>query len=163
MSPRPPYIDILDWDPVRFSVQIADVTDEGLKAYFDEVEARLRLDHAEGRRFALVFDPRHGRPPTLEQRLIQARFIERTAPLVAEVNLGTALCTPSAVLRGMMAALFWVARSPSPQISLPSMRAALDWAIEKVVAAGLEVPKPLRSNPDAVLAEVHARGVAARF
>ena len=163
MPSRSPYIDIVDWDPVRFSVQVADVTDEGLAAYFAEVEASLHRDRAAGRRFVLVFDPRHGRPPSLEQRLVQARFIERVAPIVADVSLGTALCTPSPVLRGMAAALFWVARAASPQVSLPSMRAALDWAIEKVTTAGLELPMSLRSEPDAVLAQVHARGVAARY
>ena len=163
MPARSPYIDIVDWDPVRFSVQVADVTDEGLATYLAEVEASLLRDHAKGRRFALVFDPRHGRPPNLEQRLVQARFIERVSGIVREVNLGTALCTPSAVLRGMLAGLFWVVRSPSPQVSLASMTATLDWAIDKVVAAGLEVPEQLRSDTDGVLAEVHARGVAARF
>ena len=155
-------MDIHDWHPVRFSVQVADVTDAGLTAYFDALEQQIHRDHADGRRYVLVFDPRHGRPPNLEQRLVQARFIERVSPLVADINLGTALCTPSPLLRGMMAALFWVARGAHEQISLASMRACVDWACARVLAAGLELPPGLRDDPDGVLAEIESRALAAR-
>jgi hypothetical protein len=163
VSTRIPYVDFLDWDPIRFSFQIGPVDDEGLRAYFQGVEDQLLRDRAEGRRYVLVFDPRHGSPPSIQQRMVQARFIDRMRPVIAEVNIGNVLHTPSPVLRGMLSALFWVASSPSPQVSLGKMPDAVDWAIRQAEAAGLEVPERLREDPEGVLDELYARVDAMEF
>jgi hypothetical protein len=70
--------------------------------------------------------------------------------LFKEVSLGIVFVVASAVVRGILTALFWIRRVPVPHTIAPDLDEALSWAIARCREAGETVPARLEREGAAV-------------
>jgi hypothetical protein len=91
-------------------------------------------------RYVSITDVRgaHAMPDALTRR----RFAEASAsfePLSRVWSLGNAIVLNSEIVRHLLLAIEWVSRPESPMVYFTDLRSAIDWAIERLEAAGIPV------------------------
>jgi hypothetical protein len=72
-----------------------------------------------------------------------ARWIERTSPLARAASVGAAHVTPSAILRGLIAAVFLIHRPPTPSVFVATRREAILRGIQMLEDAHEPLPPRL--------------------
>lgn len=129
--------------PVIVQTMHGVVCDEDLDAMMSWYERFLR----DGRRHALIVHAEAGhRPLTAAQRKRIADWQNRVIDRARPSSVGTAVILESAVQRGALTTLNWIAPPPAPQKAVATMREALDFCIERLEAAGIEVPEPVHQH-----------------
>jgi hypothetical protein len=81
-------------------------------------------------------------PPS--QRKIVGDWLSRTLLLQKVVNLGIAAVTPSAVFRGLVTAIYWLARPPVPSVFVATRSAAFAEAVKAFDAARVPLSGEVR-------------------
>ncbi len=69
------------------------------------------------------------------QRQLSAEWLKHVSPLARVASVGGATVTPSAILRGLITAVFWLQPSPNPFFCLASRHDAMLKGIELLEAA----------------------------
>jgi hypothetical protein len=69
-----------------------------------------------------------------------ADWIERTSALMRASSVGAAHVTPSAILRGLITAVFWMHRPPTPSVFVATRREAILRGIRMLQAAKQPLP-----------------------
>jgi hypothetical protein len=104
-----------DWPIVLIEFPERRVPDSGLLATLDEIESLLKKAKRNREKLFFITDLTLMREITpANQRKLTAEWIKRTAPLSTAASVGGATVTPSAILRGIITALYWVHPSPTP-------------------------------------------------
>lgn len=149
----PPLFRIIDeFDPLRVLVQVSVITDENLRIHLDELLAMMAANHAGGRRNVVVIDASFGMRPSAAQLEQQADWIHAHRELLGASCLGIAFVIPSPLVRGALAAIFWIAQLPIPHTVHATLGHAIDWASARLDESGIPVPAPLRMHGAAALA-----------
>jgi hypothetical protein len=100
------------------------LSDEAIEAIFAELRGHLSSSEP----YALVFDmTRTGTPTALQRRKVVAHMADN-APAIRLVVRGLAVIAPSAVLRGVITAIFWVAPPAAPYRIFDDRDEAAEWA-----------------------------------
>ena len=109
----------------------------GMFAGFHPIHRRAR---AEGKRWALVAVTQS--PPNAVERKILAeeanKFPKEDQALIAVM----VLVIPDSIIRSVVTALSWMMRVTTPLVAAPTSSAAVDVAVERLRAIGLDVPQP---------------------
>jgi hypothetical protein len=134
----------VDWPIVLTEFPVKRVQDAelaGMFAYLEEL-----LHEAEQRRERLFFITdltcmREIAPAN--QRKQAAQFMERTSVLAKAASVGAAQVTPSAILRGIFTAVFWIHPSPMPSIFVATRKEAMVRGVGMLQAAGALLPPRL--------------------
>jgi hypothetical protein len=117
------------------------IQDEDFKQAFVHLEAVLRTGERSFQvtDLSLVTDA----PPS--QRKIAGDWTERTAELQRAYSLGGAVVAPSAVLRGILTAVHWFKKPPSPTKVVSSRSEAILHAISVLEGNGIPVNDEMRA------------------
>ena len=71
--------------------------------------------------------------------------IARFEPFSRVWSLGGAVVVDSEIVRGALTAIQWVARPQMPMVYFSDLRPAVDWAVQRLEGAGLEVTPAIRA------------------
>jgi hypothetical protein len=137
-------VDTTDWPLVLHEFPEDPVPDSVALEYHAYVEQLLREAHAAGDRHYHVIDVSRVREmPRASQRKSAADLTKRTAALSRAVGVGTAYVAPSAVMRALFTAIFWLVPPPTPNAFFATRREALRHAARALDAAGVPLPPRL--------------------
>jgi hypothetical protein len=82
------------------------------------------------------------------QRQTTGQWIKRTTDLARKTSVGGAQVTPSAVLRGIITAVFWIHPPPTPAVCVATRSDAMIVGIERLEAEHVLLPPKLASYRD---------------
>lgn len=79
--------------------------------------------------------------PTLNvsQRQVLSRWSRERSEFIRRVNLGVAIVLDSALFRATLTAYNWISEPVSPQQAVATRLEGLDWCIDKLSSAGIDV------------------------
>jgi hypothetical protein len=138
-----------DWPILLTAFPAERVPDDALRSLFAHLESSMR--EAFGRREKVFFisDLTEMRQITpANQRQIAAEFLKNTNALAKASSVGHATVTPSAILRGIMTAVFWIHPSPTPTLPVATRHEAMLKGIEMLTAAKVLLSPPLIAYRD---------------
>jgi hypothetical protein len=123
--------------------------DEDNRALLDHLEALMNDALRTGEKLFFITDLTLMREfaPAL-QRQYTGQWIKRTADLARATSVGGAQVTPSAVLRGIITAVFWIHPPPTPSVSVATRSEAMTIGIERLEAEHVVLPPRLASYRD---------------
>jgi hypothetical protein len=124
-----------DWPIVLTDFPSQSVPDDALRSVLAHLEAAMR--EALGRRERLFFitDITRMRQMTpARQRQLTGEWMKTTAELAKASSVGHATVTPSAILRGIITAVYWIQPSPKPSFSVSTVHEGMMKGIEMLVA-----------------------------
>jgi hypothetical protein len=133
----------VDWPLALMEIpehRVSDADLEGALAYFEQVMLECRKTRE---RFSLVTDlgRLHHLPPA-SQRKIAGEWLQRTAEVQKATSVGGANVTPSAIIRGIVTAIYWFQTPVVPTMFFATRNEATLQAIRWLEEAGV----PLSSN-----------------
>jgi hypothetical protein len=99
----------------------------------------------EGSRVIGIFDLSLASPLTAKQRKYQAEWLADNAPLMRFSMAALAYVVPDPIVRGVLTALFWIARPPVRHVLSSTIDEALAWSLAQCDVAGIPVAEELRS------------------
>jgi hypothetical protein len=82
--------------------------------------------------------------PNATQRRATGEWIQRTFDLQRAASLGAAQVTPSAILRGIITAVFWFQKTPTPSYFVASRDEAIRKGFDVFAEAGVPLPRGRR-------------------
>jgi len=103
-------------------------TDDAFEDYLSDLEAL----YDEEEPFALIFDARTASYLPSRYRQWQADWISDNEAMIEQYLAGTAYVIPTAVLRGVLRAVFALQDQPSPYTIVGSMDEARSWVEEQL-------------------------------
>jgi hypothetical protein len=143
-------VDTSDWPIVLVDFPAEKMADATLHAVLDCLEAIMRDAERANEKIFVINDLTHIRlVPPASQRKFTGEWIERTASLSKATSVGAAQVTPSAILRGIITAVFWFHPSPSPSFFVATREEAFARAVHSLREAGAELPARLRGQRQA--------------
>jgi hypothetical protein len=148
----------VDWPVVLLEVTEHRATDDDLRAALGRFEAIMREACKSREKFSLVTDlSRLRHLPPASQRKIAADWVNSTSELQKITNLGGANVTPSAIIRGIVTAIYWLAKPPTPAAFVATREEAMHQAIRWLEEAGTLLPPSLLVLRDKLRQEVPER------
>jgi hypothetical protein len=94
---------------------------------------------------AIVFDARRAANPNATQRSKQAAWLKSHRDPIEKYSCGSAFVIASAIIRGGLTAILWVAPIPGEHTVVATLAEGETWAIGRLSAAGVSVP-PRRAS-----------------
>lgn len=76
------------------------------------------------------------------QRRMQAEWLKAHDSVLQATGLGTAIVIRSALVRGILTAILWMAPIPGDHVVFPTYAEAEEWALRQIREAGLPAPPP---------------------
>ena len=116
---------------------------------------QMEGDQRIGRKLVAVIDLNNAAPLTATQRKTLNEWRRQTHDLSLATSLGIVFVAPSAIIRGVLTALFWLGSFGVSHKVVSTLDEAVQWAIQQLEAAKLPVPERLRVERGRVFA--HAR------
>jgi hypothetical protein len=117
------HIDVTQWPVMRYTAPAGVVSDEHMREVFDEQYTMKKL----GELHAICLDLRASGGLTPTQRKMLTAEMGRDEALTRRVTAGVALVFTSAVLRGVLTAIFWVRPAIAPTKVFSDVDVALAW------------------------------------
>ena len=102
---------------------VGDYSDDELQQFLQQMDAVLKLP---GKKAGIV-DLSDAVPGTAKQRRVHAEWIADRKPLLQRDFVAAAIVTDSAIIRGTVTAIFWIAPLPLPTHVTASMEQAEGW------------------------------------
>ena len=136
----PLYDTIEHYEPILIAIQIDQTTDENLRAYLDEQTEIWRRFATRRQKLIFVVDCSLGTSLNATQREMYAQWLNEARPLLDACLVGVAFVMTSALVRGALTAIFWLARLSAPHVVRKTLPEALEWAL--AVAKTQELPLP---------------------
>jgi hypothetical protein len=104
-----------DWPIIVMDIPEVRVADEDLRGALGYIEQLLRECQSKGVKCAQVTDMTRIRElPPASQRKYAGEWVRATAALQVATSVGGANVTPSAILRGIITAIHWIQKPPTP-------------------------------------------------
>jgi hypothetical protein len=137
-----------DWPIILIEFPAKRVDDAAFKAMLANNEALMSEAKSRGEKLFFISDLTLMRELTpASQRKATAQWVERTFDLGRAASVGAAHVTPSAVLRGLFTAVFWVKPPPTPAVFVATRGEAIVRAAQVLEAAGQRLPSRLAVRP----------------
>ena len=139
-----------DWPIVVIDFPEERVSDAALQGMFRHLEELMREAEAAQEKIFTITDLTRMRfIAPASQRKYSGEWIQRTRMLARTATVGGAQVTPSAILRGLVTAVFWFNPPPTPAISTATRAEAIAHGIELLTAAKVRVPARVLELADA--------------
>jgi hypothetical protein len=120
-----------DWPIVLIEFPEKRVPDEGLLSALGQIESLMKQAKRNREMLFFITDLTQMRETSsANQRKLTAEWMKRTAPLSKAASVGTATVTPSAILRGIITALYWLQPAPNPSFCVATRHEAMLKGIE---------------------------------
>jgi hypothetical protein len=148
----------VDWPIMLMEMTEHRASDDDLRAALARFEEIMREAYKSREKFSLVTDLsrlRHLPPPS--QRKIAADWVNSTSELQKITNLGGANVTPSAIIRGIITAIYWLARPATPAAFVATREEAMQQAIRWLEDAGALLPPSVLVLRDKLQREAQER------
>jgi hypothetical protein len=130
----------------HFPVVIITMGEELLSDDLQRMKAAFQTIFARRKKYVCITDVRGIKKlPDAKGRQEVADWWKTLAPDQRIWNLGNASVVASAPVRGALTALSWLFTSPTPQVYVADMSAALEWADERLRQADLELPRSVEA------------------
>jgi hypothetical protein len=140
-------VEAVDWPIVLVDFPAGRLADATLQAVLDALETVMREAERAKEKIFIINDLTHMRSiPPASQRKFTGEWIQRTANLSRTASVGAAQVTPSAILRGIITAVFWFHPSPSPSVFVATREEAVSRGILMLEEAGVQLPARLRQQ-----------------
>ena len=130
----------------RIHVEAGSYRDHDLTDDLAKILRQMHADRAGGVRTVSVLDLTRARPLNAMQRKHLLAWLKEFDSLVPLVSLGTAFIAPSALLRGVLTAMFWIRPYPVEQAVVSDMDEAMHWVVQRLESSGIAVPARLRQE-----------------
>jgi hypothetical protein len=139
------------------------IADEDNRALLEHLEALMNDVTRTGEKLFFITDLTSMREfaPAV-QRQYTGQWIKRTTHLARASSVGGAQVTPSAVLRGIITAIFWVHPPPTPAVCVATRSEAMSVGIERLEAEHVVLPPRLAAYRDDAVAAAAVRSGGAR-
>lgn len=121
--------DLERW-PIAVCRAYGESTDDDLRAYTGRLSELL----AREQRHVLIVDASGAKTLKGTHRQMVAEWNKANAEKLAKYRVGLVLVTRSAVLRGMITAVYWVFTPPFPYKAVDSIDSAFVWARERLTS-----------------------------
>lgn len=109
------------------------------------IRQQMEGDRRIERKVVSVIDLNNAAPLTATQRKTLNEWRRQTHDLMLSTSLGIVFVAPSAIIRGVLTALFWVGfEFGIPHKVVSTLDEAVQWAIQQLEANKLSVPERLR-------------------
>jgi hypothetical protein len=137
------------------------VTDVEFASWLERYRQVHELARTRGKQLAILYDLTQAAPLSAQQRRMQADWIRQYEMLGREVTLGVAFVTSSAVIRGILTAIFWV-RPPYAQHHVCAQPdEGLEWLFERCELRGVRIDRAMRAEIERRLGTADLRPAAA--
>jgi hypothetical protein len=93
-----------------------------------------------------VLDARKATSPTATQRAKQAAWLKTNRALLQEYSCGSVFVIESALVRGGLTAILWVAPMPVAHAVVATLEEGERWAFARLRAAGVPLPPSARAT-----------------
>jgi hypothetical protein len=123
--------DRVEDDGVSLIVLSGNPTLEELQGALDEATAWLTDLEQRGLHTSIVIDPSEMQVPSAQARRMFGEWRAEHMPLITNVCICATYVAASAVMRGVLVAIFWVARPVIPVEIVQSRDEGLRWARER--------------------------------
>lgn len=151
------YETLTQYSPILISIQTEATTDENLREYLDEQSELWRELVARGQKVVFVCDCTLGTSLSATQRGMYADWLNLTRAQLDASLVGVAFVIDSALVRGALTAIFWLARLSAPHVVHRSLDDALRWALVVAREQQLELPRWLEIAGDQAFASLVER------
>jgi hypothetical protein len=109
-------------------------------AEFDDYLERMQRRLALRKKSVVIMDARVVTQSHATQRAKQAEWLKTNRELLRLYSCGTAFVIRSAIVRGGLTAILWVAPIPSPHTVVATIEEAEQWALARLRADGVAFP-----------------------
>jgi hypothetical protein len=138
--------DTTDWPIFVIEFPPHRPTDEGFRGAFAALEVAAKQALARNElAFVLTDLTRMRETPTASQRQDAAAFMKRAEDLLRVATIGGSHITPSAILRGLITAVYWIQPTPRPSACFATRAEAIAYGIQLYQKANVPVPQALLS------------------
>jgi hypothetical protein len=143
-------METVDWPLVLMEFPEERVPDAALRALLDHLESVEReAVKAREKGFFITDLSRVREIAPASQRKYVGEWMARTWLLQKGAGVGGANVTPSAILRGVITAIFWIKPSPTPSLFVATRSEAIFRGVEMLEAAGEPISARLRQLREA--------------
>jgi cobalamin biosynthesis protein CobD/CbiB len=132
-----------DCAPVVYTRLFGAQNEEEFVEYHERLRIAMVETRSQGRRMVTILDLTEAAPLTARQRTLQSEWSRQTDALFREVSSGIVFVVASAVVRGVLTALFWIRPVPVPHAIVQDLDEAVRWAIARCRETGETVPARL--------------------
>jgi hypothetical protein len=130
-------VESVDWPIVVIDCPEQRVQDSALHDALLHLESLLQDAQAAREKVFVISDLTRMREVTpASQRKYTAEWMKRSSALLQDACVGGAHVTPSAMLRGIITAVFWLSPPPTPQIFVATRAEAVSHGVGMLEAAG---------------------------
>ncbi|MCA9685015.1 MAG: hypothetical protein KC457_22725 [Myxococcales bacterium] len=143
---------VTDYEPIRLMIQTEITTDDNLRRYLEQQTRVHQRLLAEGRRYVAVVDCSMGTRISPLQRKMYAEWLQENDEALRATLEGAAFIMPSALVRGALTAIFWVARLHAPHTVHRQLDDGLRWALRLAREKDLALSPKLRREGSKVFA-----------
>jgi hypothetical protein len=134
-------VDESDWPIIVTVFPERRVSDAALHGVLGHLESLMHHAQKRGEKLFFITDLTLMREITpASQRRFTADWLQLTATLQRTASVGAAHVTPSAILRGIITAVFWFQKPPTETVFVATRDEAVRTAIEFYEKAGLSPP-----------------------
>jgi hypothetical protein len=137
-------VDTSDWPIILVDFPPGKLQDATLRSVLGRLEELMREAERPREKVFFINDLTHMRLiPPASQRKFTGEWIQRTASLSKAASVGAAQVTPSAILRGIITAVFWFHPSPTPSVFVATREEAFSSGVRMLEEAGVLLPPRL--------------------
>lgn len=134
-------VETSDWPIILMDFPAHRFQDADFEAALGRIEQIMRDCRSAGQKCAQITDlTRMQQIAPASQRKFAGDWAKRNDALIVAVSVGGATVTPSAILRGLVTAVHWFHRPPTPNAFLATRPDGLKYVIELLEAANVELP-----------------------
>ena len=131
----------IEFDDSRWPLVVVtfrgEITDAEFNAYLKALERNLERCEKSRVKTAILFDTENGGASNAAQRKAQSEWIKKHFQHSAKWCVGYAFAIPSAIVRGMLQAIFWLSPMPSEHIVVKTRAEAELWLSSRLERAKL--------------------------
>jgi hypothetical protein len=125
---------------------IGAVTDGEFASWLERYREVHELARTRSQQLAVLYDLTQASALSAQQRRMQADWIRQYEPLGRAVTLGVAFVTASAVIRGVLTAIFWVRPPYASHHVCAQLDEGLDWLFEHCEQRGVRIDSVMRAK-----------------
>lgn len=126
-------------------VSSADISDAALVETLADLKRGLQEDVAQHRRLVTIVDLTSAKLLNAKQRVLLNDWFKDTRDMTRVSSLGVVFIAPSAVLRGVLTAIFWFQTFGAPHGVAANLSEAVAWALARLTDAGVSLKPDIRA------------------
>ena len=151
-------VDTSNWPILLMDSGAYVASDAELGGALDCVTQVYRACRAAGEKCAHITDiSRATNIPPATQRRMAGEWVKRNRELMAATCVGGGAVTPSAIIRGIVTAIYWIQTPPTPQVIVATLDEAMGASFKYLEDAKVTLPPEVQKLRDELASKVAVR------